>query len=902
QAREYDFDEAEYLAAMRKVPLFSEKKLRKNLSFLHNLTQTLAQKGLQRKQQEQAEAELRKQNKELATNQKLLQESEARFRALHDASFGGIVIHDKGLILDCNQSLSDITGYSHDELIGMDGLKLIAPPFIDQVIQNINRGYTEAYEAEGIRKNGSIYPLAIRGKNIIYQGSEVRVVEFRDITARKQAEKVLQQNERKLREVLMNMPVAVAIVNRQQEITFRNRRFVEMFGYTEADVPTVDEWWLNAYPDKQTRQWAKTIWQESLQLALKKGTDFPPQEFPICCKDGSTLAVEISAILLEEEILTTFVDVTERKRAEEMIEKRLLALTQPITGKVSFEELFNLSDVQQLQDEFAQATGVASVITTPDGTPITTPSNFTRLCSQIIRQTEKGSANCCKSDALLGRYNPDGPIIQPCLSGGLWDAGTSISVGGKHIANWLIGQVRDETQSEEKMCRYAHEIGVDETKFMEAFREVPAMSRQQFELVAKALYTLASQLSNTAYQNIQQARFITALKQAEAEKLELSEQLRQSQKMEAIGTLAGGVAHDFNNILSAILGYTQLALRNQSGDGKTRSYLKNVISAAERARELVKQILMFSRKGERRHELIRLDTVVLEAIRLLQKTIPATVRIQVDVDAATGYVQADSTQIHQVVLNLCTNSYHSLPEQGGEISVSLNPCVVDAVTAAHYPNLRQGHYGQLTVADNGTGIPPEIMPRIFDPFFTTKQQGQGTGMGLAVTHGIVQSHDGAIDVESDVGQGTTFKVFFPLCDKQPKDQQAKDSSPTSERGSEHILLVDDEEMLVNLGKEALELLGYQVTATTSASEALRLFEADPASYDLFITDQTMPEMSGDVLAKQAMLIRADLPVIICTGHSAVLNTKKAQEIGVKALLMKPLDYGELNREIRKIFT
>ncbi len=393
---------------------------------------------------------------------------------------------------------------------------------------------------------------------------------------------------------------------------------------------------------------------------------------------------------------------------------------------------------------------------------------------------------------------------------------------------------------------------------------------------------------------------ITALKEAEAEKTFLTEQLRQSQKMEAIGTLAGGIAHDFNNMLSAILGYTELTLRNPDCDPKSKRNLGYVLSAAERGRDLIKQILIFSRKDIVQQHPIEIHSVVREAVNLLSKTIPATITINLNIDEQTGRILADETQIHQVVMNLCTNAYHSMLHQGGKISIGLKHCDVDLFTAAKYPNLRQGSYALLTVADTGEGMAAGVLARNFEPFFTTKAQGKGTGMGLAVVHGIIQSHDGAIGVESSVGEGTTFSVFFPLVSETAVTKKQLSGKPAPGRGDEHILWVDDEPMLVALGREALEPLGYKLTTTTSAREAISLFQADPSSYDLIVTDQTMPEMTGDLLARTALAVRANVPVIICTGHSDVLNAKDALSIGAKAFLMKPLEVDVLVEEIRQV--
>lgn len=393
---------------------------------------------------------------------------------------------------------------------------------------------------------------------------------------------------------------------------------------------------------------------------------------------------------------------------------------------------------------------------------------------------------------------------------------------------------------------------------------------------------------------------ITALKEAEMQKNELEEHLRQSQKMEAIGTLAGGIAHDFNNLLAAIQGYTELTLRTGTCDEKTEKNLEHVLTAAERAKELVKKILTFSRKEKRRREPLDIHTVVEEALTFLIETIPSTVHIQADLDPATGLVWGDATEINQVVINLCTNAYHALPAEGGRIDVTLKPVSIDARGASKVSHLHSGQYAQLTVADNGTGMPPEIMARIFEPFYTTKKPGQGTGMGLAVIHGIVQSHDGAIDVASEDGKGSIFTIIFPLS-RITIENEPGGVSMELLHGTEHILWIDDEKNLTELGKKTFESLGYRVTTSCSSLVAYELFRNNPDQYDLIITDQTMPDMTGDQLARNVLQIRPDLPIIICTGHSEVLNAEKAKEIGVKALIMKPWLIDELNSEIRKIF-
>jgi PAS domain S-box-containing protein len=393
-------------------------------------------------------------------------------------------------------------------------------------------------------------------------------------------------------------------------------------------------------------------------------------------------------------------------------------------------------------------------------------------------------------------------------------------------------------------------------------------------------------------------RDISRVKSAEKDKRILEDRLWHSQKMEAIGTLAGGVAHDFNNILTAIIGYTELVIDHLPDGSQDRDHLGAVLSAANRAKELTHQILTFSRKGKTDKTIMKIHPIIEEAVNLLKQTIPSTVKIKADLDPGAGIVLADSTQIHQVALNLCTNAFHSFEDEKGEIDIELKPVDVDTDTDARHQNLRKGRYARLTVRDNGKGIDPVTMPRIFEPFFTTKGRGKGTGLGLSVVHGIVENHRGAIVFESELNQGSMFQVFFPLLTIENQPASAEKFRPR--HGTENILLIDDEPSLVDLGKRMLENLGYNVLATQSADDALERLTANPGAFDLIITDQTMPDIPGDVLAKKVFRIRPELPVIICTGYSAVLNPEKALASGVRAVLMKPLDRRELSEAVRRV--
>ncbi len=707
-------------------------------------------------------------------DEEALRESEERFRAIHNASFGGIFLHDQGIILDCNQALSDQTGYSVKELIGMDGFMLAAPECRELITRNIQRDFKQPYEIVGLRKDGTRYPISVRGTNIPYKGRIVRMTEFRDIT--------------------------------------------------------------------------------------------------------------------------------EYKRMEEALEKRLATLTCPLNQAdgITFEDLFDPAVIQHLQDEFAAATGVASLITHPDGTPITAPSNFTHLCSEIIRKTELGCFNCFKSDAAIGRYHPSGPIVQPCLSGGLWDAGASITVGGHHIANWLIGQVRDETQNEENMQAYARSIGADETAFMKAFHEVPSMSQERFGHVAQALFILANQLSSAAYQNIQQARSITERRHVEAalreseerfrmameatkdglwdwdiasghvyyspgywsmlgydvntrpqsteawaelihpddketvfaanndcienrcetflieyrmrtsdgewkwiqgrgkavergennhalrmvgthrditerkqfEKLildinndlerkveqrtrelqESQKQILHAEKLSAIGKLSASIAHEFNNPLQGILFVLKGLKKRAILEKEDKELLDAAINESERIKDLIRSLQDFNRPSSGRKALLDVHHA-LDSILLLQKSDFNRKRISVVCNYAHDLPQilAVSDQIKQVVLNLLTNAAYACQKSGGVITVT---------------TWQKNNKVAVAIKDTGVGINPEVMEHIFRPFFTTKSEVKGTGLGLSVSYGIVKKHHGEIQVDSRLGEGTTFTILLPIKDEE----------------------------------------------------------------------------------------------------------------------------------------
>ncbi|MDD2467892.1 MAG: PAS domain S-box protein [Desulfobulbus sp.] len=700
-----------------------------------------------------------------------LRESETRFKALHNASFGGIAIHDKGIILECNQGLSRMTGYSIDELTGMNGLLLISEKTRDLVLSNILSGYEKPYEALGVRKNNEEYHLRLEARNIPYKGKNVRAVEFRDIT--------------------------------------------------------------------------------------------------------------------------------EHKQAEELIQKRILSLTQPVEAtEVKFEALFNLDEIQRVQDEFALATGVASFITGIDGTPITKPSNFCYLCSDIIRKTEQGCANCFKSDAYVGRYNPDGPIVQTCLSGGLWDAGVNIIVGGHHIANWLIGQVRNETQSEDKMRVYATLIGADEEAFMQAFRAVPTMSVEQFSLIAQALFTLVHQLCTTAYQNVQQARFISERKQGEQEKEKLEEQLRQAQKMEAIGQLAGGVAHDFNNMLGVIIGYSELILEQVGPSQQFYNELEEIRKSAQRSADLTRQLLTFARKQTVALQVLDLNQTVEGMLNMLRRLIGENIKLMWMPGANLWPIKMDPSQIDQILANLCVNARDAIAGVG-EMTIETGNAIFDEEYCDGHAGAVPGEYVRIAVSDNGKGMDKAILAHIFEPFFTTKGIGEGTGLGLATVYGAVKQNNGFVNAYSESGLGTTFTIYIPRHIGKATQLGTGEVAEYVPRGDEVILLVEDEPTILDMVKTMLEHLGFTVLAAGAPSEAIHLASNFAGQIHLLMTDVIMPEKSGRDLAESLVESRPEMKRLFMSGYTAnIIAEQGVLEEGV-LFIQKPFSKKDLAAKVRE---
>ncbi|MCC6694315.1 MAG: PocR ligand-binding domain-containing protein [Candidatus Hydrogenedentes bacterium] len=708
----------------------------------------------------------------------------------------------------------------------------------------------------------------------------------------------LAASEEKTLSVLRVAPVGIGVYTRGGIID-ANDALCAMTGYTRDEFVNQSARFLYVSDEEYKR-----VEREGARQMDEHGTSTVEAHWKR--KNGTTMEVVLNATPLDRHdwykgVTFTAIDITERKRVQRGLQERVVALTQPgdDTTSLQLSDLFNLQDLQRISDAFGAATGVASLITEPDGTPLTQPSNFCHLCKNIIRTTEKGLANCKLSDALIGRVNPTGPTVQRCLSVGLSNAGASISVGGKHLANWLIGQTRDESVDEQKLLLYADEIGADREEFREALAEVPTMSSERFQKVADVLFLFAHELSLKAYQNVQQARFITERERAAVEKEKLEAQLRQAQKMEAVGQLAGGIAHDFNNLLQVILGHLEFARSAAGAEGRSTEGLVEASEAAARAADLTKQLLAFSRRQLIQPVDLDLNELIRGLLNMVRRCIGEHIELCFTPCKLLKAVHVDRGQIEQVLMNLCVNARDAMPH-GGKLTITTENVVLDAEFCREHLWAQEGNYVQLTVADTGYGMDEETRAQIFEPFFTTKEVGKGTGLGLATIYGIVKQHEGLIQVSSLPGEGAAFSVYIPSIERETESLDAPASTEVSAGGHETILVAEDEEAVRTLVARMLESAGYSVLVASDGEEAIRVFDEHNGSIDLALLDVIMPRMSGRDVMERIRSQRPTMHFLFSSGYSEnAIATDFVVEKGLH-VIMKPYRKADLLRAVREV--
>jgi PAS domain S-box-containing protein len=884
-------------------------------------------------------------------SEEALRHSEERHRQIVEASTDAILVRSGDLVVYANPAAIKLFRAKHaTDLVGKRYLDLVHPDDREESAERIRRGRNQNWlapprEHRIVTVDGQVVHVESTGVPVQYEGEAQLFGIFRDITKRKKAEEALRQSEEKFRLSFQTSPDAINLNRLSDGMCIDiNDGFTKLTGYTRKDAIGKTSLELNIWMDQADR--------ERLIDGLRNREYVENLEARFRRKNGEVGTGLMSARILrlnqEELILSITRDITERKQVENALRESenryhqiLEASTDAVLVRLDEKIVYvNPSAVNLL------GAGCAQVLIGKPYLDLVHPEDRGESAERVKKSMNGDWIAPPREHRLM---TLDGRIVN------VESTGVPIRYQGKihHFGMFrditerkkVVEQLRETEKRYRELAESLPQVifevdsksnitYLNQTGYT-LFGYTPEDLANGFNVLEAFIYEDRERIVNDIRLNLQGQRLgrqeytavkkngtkfpvgvhanrvmreqiatgirgilidLTPIKRAEEEKKKLELQLHQAQKMEAIGALAGGIAHDFNNILSAIIGYTQLAMLNEGAENCT-SELNEVLKASNRAKDLVKQILAFSRQTEEERMPVRVARVAKEAVKFLRATIPATIEINTRIDETSGAVLANSVELHQIIMNLCTNAQHAIGEQSGLLEVAVQNTKTDFSQKNDLIDLRVGSYVQISVKDTGHGMAPEVIKKIFDPYFTTKEKGVGTGLGLAVVHGIVKKYEGTIIVESEPEKGTTFHIYLPIIDIAAPITDEQPKALTG--GYERILLVDDEKMLVEVGQQALNRLGYEVVSRTSPIEALELFKAKPDYFDLVITDKTMPGMNGDVLAKELLAIRPGLPVILCTGYSQAIDAERAEQLGIRAFVMKPILINEISAAVRQ---
>ncbi len=787
-----------------------------------------------------------------------LRDSEERYRTIVETANEGIWLSDPdGQTLFVNKRVAEMLGYSTQEMIGAAGQQFLDRKFAAEVNENrrkLSQGQFTRNEFKFLRKDGSDLWAIVNSAPIFDAGGRhVRNISMlTDITQRKLAEEAVRRERDFVSAVLETTDALVVVLDPEGRILSFNRACERLTGYSFAEVQGRPLW--DAVLPPEDADLIRSIFP-SFQTS-----DYPREyENPWRTKDGERRPIAWTNTVLNDDrglvsrIITIGIDISERRRAEQDVERHaqeLQRLTESLEHRV-IERTRELAETNvRLQAEIEERLRLAAA----------------------VEQAEEAMA-IADAGCLINYVNPAFERVSGRPRTELLGVSCLDLLTGQGAGVDIVAKVKAAVESGEAWSGAVNGRGGDDQPRDLEVSVHPV--RERPEDVVNFLV-----IERDVTQNVR-----------------LQQHVRQMQKVEALGTLAGGIAHDLNNILNPIFINVELALLDEALDPTLRRHLEMSLKAAERGRDLVKQIITFSRQKETGRKASKPAPPVREVLKFLRASLPKTVEIRKTIQEETGFVLVDQTQMHQVVMNLCNNAAYAMKEHGGVLDVGLGEIEVDAALAMRHPGLQPGPYVKLTVADTGAGMPPEIIERAFDPFFTTKKPGEGSGMGLAVVHSIVRDHGGAVSVQSEVGKGTTFDVYFPRVEA-PRPSPDR-SSGIIAGGTERILLVDDEEAQVRSVRKMLVRLGYRVTGRTGSAAALAVFKQHPELFDLVITDQTMPLMTGAKLAEEMFAVRPDIPIILYTGFSENIDAEGARAMGIREYLMKPFSFKEMAEAVRR---
>ncbi len=811
-------------------------------------------------------------------SEQALRESEKEFRMLIENIVDWVWKVDvNGCYTYVSPQMESIMGYPTSEVLGktpFDFMRL-------EEAERVRSMYAKALADRDRIERMEDTLLARDGREVVFETNATPIFDeegnfqgymgtCRDITERKRSEAALRASEERFDLAMRFANDGLFDWNLETNEIYYSPVWKRILGYEDHEIENeFSEWERLTKADDVESSWA--MMREV--MAGRKGRF--EIEFQMRHKEGHWVDIFARANVVRDDrgkpvrVLGTHVDVTQRKRAERDLEKvkEQLEALWSIT-KIADADIKSISDhvLAEVEKMTASKHAFYGFLTEDEKT-------------MVLHAWSPKTMDDCR---VTGK-----PVHFPIDKAGIWADAV------RQRRTVILNDYRSDRQGKKDLP----EGHVDLTRFM----VVPVVSNDKVLSVAavankQEAYTEADEKQVRGF--LANVQILLDRKQAEKEKLELMERLQHVQRMEAIGTLAGGVAHDFNNILSPILVQTELAKLNLPQDHAVQENLDEVLKAGHRAADLVKHILTFSRQEKQKHVIFDMRGTVKEVLKLIRATIPSSIEIVQRISAEPATIMGDPTGIHEVLMNLCSNAAQAMDEMGSVLQVELREVELDREFVKELPGVSPGAFVRLSVSDTGHGIPREVIGRIFDPYFTTKEVGKGTGMGLAVAHGVVREHGGAITVYSEPGQGTTFHVLFPKV--QGEVIEAAGASKGIQTGTERILFVDDEEAIIRSGSQMLELLGYEVRSTTVPVEALEMFRAEPNEFDLVITDMTMPHMTGEVLAREMMDIRPDIPIILCTGFSYRIDEQKAKDIGIKGWIMKPFIMRETADMIRNV--
>lgn len=886
--------------------------------------------------------------------QETLRQSEERYRSLFEGSHAAMLLIDPatGRFLDVNPAAARFYGWSREELKQMTlaAISALPPESAEQHLKAAQESRRNRIECAHRLADGSVRDVEVYSGHIRYEQREVLYAIVHDITLRRQAEEAVRASEQRFRMFAELAPVGIVIADRKERGLYISPKFVEIFGYNASDVPSVEAWWPLAYPDPALRAQVQRVWNDALAAAQETGRDALPMEFPVTCKNGQVRQIEFRVTTTGDLNLIVFADVTDRRKAELALRERIKELRC----------LYNITELLYRTGGLLDALLTEAVHLLPPGWQYPEAAAASITVRERRFQTENFQETPWRQSAPIP--SPGGPVgevtvvyleEQPAADEGpflteerqlLDEIARRLGEAVERMRAAEALHASEEFQRALIACSPVALYSVDQTGAVLSWNEsaerifgwtagevigrplpiVPEGSREEFEELRRQILSGEGSLSHerlcrrkdgglapvslsvapvrdsrgAVVALLAAAEDLTARKRAEAEQQRLQEQMTQMQRLESVGRLAGGVAHDFNNILQAMLGYSSMLLDRLPEGDESHEYAHEIAEGVRRATALTRQLLAFARKQIIAPRVVNLNGVIENMLKMIRRLIGEDIQLAWLPGDELWPVLVDPGQMDQILANLCVNARDAI-RGVGQLTIETGNVSFDDAYCGEHPGSLPGEFVLLAVSDDGCGIDPETREKIFEPFFTTKDLGEGVGLGLATVYGIVKQNNGFINVYSEPGKGTTFRLYLPRHTGEAETAPAPESAPTAAGRGERILMVEDEPAILSLGKRMLEGLGYQVLTAGAPSRALEIAREENCNVQLLITDVVMPEMNGRDLSER---LRAECPgirTLFMSGYTSnVIAHRGVLEDGVH-FMQKPFSLAELAAKVRQ---